>query len=194
MQRLDTFEIETVETAIFMPTNQYLEESIATSPQVQSALQRTVFRASLYIVTGIKIATGAKFSQTTSKGNSGDLEATADTGQGVSGGGKASAAKDHSKAVSFKKSDPFVFAFQLRKILYKKKKATGTEAVNKGALLGTDDNVEEQEKRKRIFMTGLDVEGLVEEGADPRVFGLEQPMSFQEADSDDVFLWDVDSE
>jgi hypothetical protein len=193
---LDIFKIETVKTTIFMPTNQYLAESIAAGPQVQSALNRTVFRASLYIVTGVKIATGAKFSQSTSTDKSGQLEATADTGQGVSAGGSASAAKDYSKAVSFEQSDPFVFAFQLRKILYKKKKVFGTDAYNNGTMLGADDEEEEEEEeeRKRRFMAGLDVQGLVEEDAGPGLFGLELPMSFQEAQGGDIFLWDVSQE
>jgi hypothetical protein len=43
-------------------------------------------------------------------------------------------------------------------------------------------------------MAGLDVQGLVEEDADPGLFGLELPMSFQEAHGGDVFLWDASQE
>jgi hypothetical protein len=182
---LDNFKIDTLETKFFMPSIQYLEASIAASSEVQSALKGTRFRSSLYIVTGIKIAKGARFSQSTSRGAGGQFEAVADSGQGASAGGTASAKKGTSGLKSFENSSPFVFAFQLRKIVYKKKKVVGTEPRNEGAMLGAD--VDEEEKARR-FMTEIEVEGLEEVNANSKTSGLENAMIFEEGPDGDIFV------
>lgn len=185
---LNTFTIKTLETRFFMPSIKYLEDSIAASSEVQSALKRTRFLSSLYIVTGVKIANGAKFSQSTSKGSSGQLEAVADSGQGASVGVETSVAKDSSGTQSFENSSPFVFAFQLRKVLYKKRAILGTEPHNEGAMLGADDD--NGEERKKRFMAGIEVEGL--EGVDTGLdtFGPANTMLFQAEGDEDCLLWD----
>ncbi|KAL7785663.1 hypothetical protein V8C43DRAFT_290700 [Trichoderma afarasin] len=131
----DVFTIECVETTFFLPTPTYLAKSFQCEA-VRSYLDGARWKKSLYIVTGIKVARGAKVKSSTVNSKSSHCELSAGLAQsglpfsvGVGAGSK----KEANESMSFE-SDGFLLAFEIREIKCTKKKPPSTKLYHKGAM------------------------------------------------------------
>src|SRR5579862_2168369 len=116
----DVYKFRELETRIFQPTDEYIEETVQ-YPQVARFAQKNRYRKPIFMITGVKIARGANISKEVARVR----ELSAKTGiygmlGGVSadltGGGEASGLQREKE--SFEAPSDFVFAFRLRKIFY----------------------------------------------------------------------------
>ncbi len=141
----DTYIIETIDTSFFVPTTEYLQKSVAAEGVLNYLKASRWRKRDIYVVTGIKIAKGAKIllGKKASKGGSGsgNLDATtlgAPVGAGASAGTKAAEGE-----ITGFKGDNFVLAYQLRKIICKKGKVAGSEEYKDGAMLGDENTIKQ---------------------------------------------------
>jgi hypothetical protein len=143
------FTFERMDTTQFIPTEDYLKRCVE-SASVRRFLETSRFHKPVYIITGIKIVSGAQVSTKTSRALDGMVGAQVD-GMVMSGGmvpvgggpeirrGKAS-----KNAVSWKGSSDFVFAYKVSEVLVSKSgKVKRERDYTKGALY--EDVSEERE-------------------------------------------------
>jgi hypothetical protein len=145
----NVFAFDTVTTLAFEPTQEYVEEAIK-APAVQTWLrepkQKFAPVVSLFIVTGIKLAKGARIKYSTSQsttvsGNIG-IEVTA---LGTSIGPKGHWVSMNDDETEFNHESEFVFAFRVKRLKFGRR--LKVEEYNKGAFLvvggeqGDDESV-----------------------------------------------------
>jgi hypothetical protein len=167
------FEFESLETVQFQPTPSYLKTCISADP-VQRFLKTTRYRKPIYIVTGLKIAKGAKAksrNKTTRRAGAAiEADAAPWTGVPVGGGPEVSATKAKAKDVAWDGGSDFVFAFRVRKVVVKRSNDVGSETdYTKGALLDG-----ESERLKEPELLAVEVEDHEENYSDN--FSVEQLM------------------
>ncbi|RSL92443.1 hypothetical protein CEP52_013803 [Fusarium oligoseptatum] len=135
-----------LQTLSFEPTHEYMTKSLST-PMVQQYLARYHMRKRVFMVTGVKIAFGARVRDDEShlSGGNVSLGLNADAaGLPLSVGPRADVSRGTSQTISFKQSSPFVFAYRLREIRYRKgiptKNKNGDEPPQEEAIfLSIDD-------------------------------------------------------
>ncbi|RYP30526.1 hypothetical protein DL767_006203 [Monosporascus sp. MG133] len=178
----ETFIFKTLETTQFIPTSSYLQTCIE-ADDVRRFLQISGYRKPVYIITGLKVVTGAEANTLKSRTVGGTLAVEVDGsvwsggtvpiggGPGVEGkvGNKAGTKWDH--------SSDFVFAFRVSKVFVGKVtgQVVSEEDYRKGAMLGN-----ETEKVKGPELSVLKVE---EPDADGEGFDAEELM-----DDEDVVV------
>lgn len=135
----DTFTFESETEEWFAPSLQFVQQSIK-QPAVQMYLNGTPGRTPLYIVTGLRVATGisAGTSMNKDKAISGQISVDASgAGVPISIGPVAQHSRGNGEQVQWKCDGPLVFAYQLARI--KPNKADWTaKSYKKGAFFGTE--------------------------------------------------------
>jgi len=135
------YSISRIDTNFFVPSRAYLEANMG-GREVREYLDACRWRKTVYIVTGLKIARGARLTSSGSRGLGVNIRLGVDgTPAGVPGGmgiGMGVERKERD-SLGFENSSDFVFAFQLRKVRYRKWKPVTHEPYNKGAVFNADE-------------------------------------------------------
>jgi hypothetical protein len=146
----ETLTVEDLQTRYFSPTEAYMKNSLEL-PNVAVFVNVTRMKVPVYMVTGIKVAVGAKLSKaktkTTQVYGEGGLT---DYHSGTSAGGRAGYTSEDTTAGGFDGSKPFVLGFRVRKIWWKDGVRKTSDKVV-GSTLG-DGNCRERPN----VVTGLD--------------------------------------
>lgn len=115
----ETVTVEDLQTRYFSPTEAYMKNSLEL-PNVALFVNVTRMKVPVYMVTGIKVAVGAKLSKAKAKTTQAYGEgAGTDFHSGTSAGGCAGYTSEGNAAGSFDGSKPFVLGFRVRKIWWK---------------------------------------------------------------------------
>jgi len=146
----ETLTVEDVQTRYFSPTEEYMKQSLEL-PNVALFVNVTKMKVPLYMVTGIKVAVGAKLTKAEAKTTQVHGEgAGTDPHSGTSAGGRASYTSEDSVAVGFDGSKPFVLGFRVRKIWWK-------EGIRQTSDKVVGSTLEEGKSRERpSIVTNLD--------------------------------------
>lgn len=173
----ETFVFETLETTQFIPTAPYVQKCVE-SANVRRFLELSKYRKPVYIITGLKVVTGAQAntskSHTMGAGVGVEVDATVWTAVPIGGGPGVEAEVGNKKSTKWEGSSDFVFAFRVSKVWVAE--ATGQvlseEEYRKGAVL--DDEKEEEEKGPELSVLkveetdgraeGFDAEELMDDG------------------------------
>lgn len=121
--RVDGYEIDKLTTTEFIPTKQYLQESIY-QPDVKNWMLHNK-NEPLWMITGVKIASGARFLVSRAKEKGFHFQFGFDaTGLGypVAAGPQVEAVSKVAMTESARVGEDFVFAYRLREIRYSKRK------------------------------------------------------------------------
>jgi len=154
----DTYIVDTIDTSFFVPSIEYLQQSVA--PQgVAHHLKASRWRnPEIFVITGIKVAKGAKIVLGKKKSAGGSLSGGLDgkaAALPVTAGALAAAEAATDESTEFS-GDNFVLAYQLRKIVCKKGKVVGSEEYKDGAMLGDENSVKQ---------SGVEIESVAEREA-----------------------------
>ncbi|KAI9892664.1 MAG: hypothetical protein M1814_001358 [Vezdaea aestivalis] len=172
------WDFKTLETRFFDPSREYVERSMQ-QEEVCEWLRATKFKKEVYMVTGVKIAKGAKRTSTNWKQKGGNFEAGL-SGEpagvpskiGPYGGGEAL----HHGTSSFEQAEDFVFAFRLREIFFEGGAVpkANHRKYNRGALMELESGNQKGklEVEDESNWIAIEVE-LSEEDLDPETFGAE---------------------
>ncbi|KAF6829307.1 hypothetical protein CMUS01_08227 [Colletotrichum musicola] len=178
----EMFMFDTVETIEFVPTADYVQSSVE-SANVRRFLQTSRYRKPVYIITGVKIVTGAKANTTKSRAMGANLAVEVDgtllSGGAVPiGGGPGIEGKVGKKAgTGWEGSSDFVFAYRVSKVFVSEDvdKSPTEEEYRKGAMLG--------DERKKVKLPGLAILEIEDPAAEAEGFDAEQLLE----DGDVVF-------
>lgn len=160
---LDIHEFETLETKYFVPDAEYISRAMQ-DDGVKAFLHATHSRDPIYLITGLKIARGAKVTNKThlERGVAAEVKVDA-TGFGapVEVGPEGGFGVRRAMQTSFAGSTDYIFAYRLERIRVKRR----TEEVEskeyiKGAMFGRDDDDSDDEME---FIADEFEEGGVEE-------------------------------
>ncbi|KAK2055144.1 hypothetical protein LY76DRAFT_596300 [Colletotrichum caudatum] len=134
------FEFETIQTTQFLAKPRYLEKCISAGP-VLRFLEKSRYRKPIYIITGLKVVSGAKVKSLHSRSAGSEFNAEVDLtalgGGPVGIGPQIIARRGGTEEISWQGCNDFVFAFRVRKIMVAKKDASVKvdEDYKKGAML-----------------------------------------------------------
>ncbi|CAN9329604.1 unnamed protein product [Alternaria alternata] len=169
----DVFTIKTVDTIYFLPSKKYLDASLK-SVDVKRFLEASRWGASVFIITGLKVARGAGIStyKLKEKKDAGEASASLNALSAPIGIGAVAGRETVSEeATSIESLGDFVLGYQLRKILYKKGKPIKHEAYNVGATFDSDP-VERAGKEEDLVVDGVDDGDLGDDLGDDGSWGL----------------------
>jgi hypothetical protein len=145
-----TAKFDKLETWSFQPSDAYMRESIAAA-EVQSYLAGHTMRKPLYMVTGVKVAHGARVIEMVRKGKAGKMRAGFDGSAAglpsVAFGPQAEGSKGFESVQRFVSDGPVVFAYRLREIRYRKGILTG-KLYRDGALYSVGEGAADAEGEK----------------------------------------------
>jgi hypothetical protein len=168
----EKWEFQRIETLLFEPSTEYIEKSLD-STDVKRYVQHNrswLWDTSLYMITGIKIAYGAKgtVSYARSKGINLHLGVDA-TSVGVpsEAGPNIGFEKACNVTQSIGDKDPFVLAFRMRRIKVSSKGQVRHERVDGGMLGVNEGDGEDEEERVELV-----VDVLESADADAEEFGI----------------------
>jgi len=155
------YTIPSMDTYSFEPTEDYVLASI-------EAVSQDILRtgASLYMVTGTKIARGGQGSRKESRKVGFEESARIDgssVGAPVEAGEKAGLFRESHDNEEFGSTGDFVFAYRIRKIIYRKG-ILKTEEYNKGAVMGEETMGGAEEARLEVTAAEVDDEDVVSDG------------------------------
>lgn len=162
-QTANTFAFDMVTTVSFEPTLQYVDESIK-APAVQAYLrepkQRFAPVVSLFLVTGMKLAKGARINYSTSG-------STAVTGNiaidvpplGMTFGPKGHWTRTNGDETEFNRDSEFIFAFRVKRLRFGRKFTV--EEYNKGAFLANDKHENDGETVLVDDIDGSNIENAI---------------------------------
>ncbi|KAI0405373.1 hypothetical protein F4802DRAFT_180071 [Xylaria palmicola] len=162
------FTFETLDATQFQPDEDYLRACVAAEP-VRRYLAKSRYRKPVYVITGLKTASGARAesrrTRAVNAGLSAEADATAWSGVPVGGGLEAAGRVRDRGTVAWEGASDFVFAFRVQKIMVAKTGGVASaEDYKKGALL---DNAPEQREERGLEITRLEMddqnEGFVRE-------------------------------
>jgi hypothetical protein len=112
----ETLTVDDMQTRYFIPDDGYITKSLQNS-NVTGFIDETKKKVPLYMVTGLKVAFGAKLSKAKSKSSNLNAQVGVTDPQAVVSGGTTSGyTNEASAAVAFDGSSPFVLGFRVRKI------------------------------------------------------------------------------
>jgi len=136
--------VSRLDTEYIIPTVEYIEKSLR-QPEALKTLSQQNYEKNLYMITGIKIAIGAKMKAKSSKAQGVKLKIGADlTSLGVpmQVGPLLEPSSAHSEGTAFLESTDFVFAYRLREIYYSQKSGViKTKDYTKGAAYGMETDL-----------------------------------------------------
>ncbi|KFY29999.1 hypothetical protein V494_08333 [Pseudogymnoascus sp. VKM F-4513 (FW-928)] len=192
-----SWHFERLDTEIMVPRLLDVQAAMSTEEVVaQINRNKFDFRKRLYMVTGVRIARGAKLSQQTSKATGGGVKGGVDfTLSGmvpVSVGAAKGWESTKSTGYSFDAATDFIYAYRLCEIHYGKD--VFVKPFNKGDTFGVDSSEDEgssededdtDEQQHRILIEGIDVSDYTESGVPHQTFSL--PLRDGE-ESEDEFI------
>ncbi|KAF5621993.1 major facilitator superfamily transporter [Fusarium sp. NRRL 52700] len=112
----ETLEVEDLQTRYFSPDHYYMTQSLK-NKNVEGFIYVTEKKFPVYMVTGLKVAYGAKLRKAKGKKTSLSGQVTVADAQGAgSGGVTGSFANENFSSVAFNGSAPFVLGIRVRKI------------------------------------------------------------------------------
>lgn len=166
----ERFTFDTLETTQFTPTNSYLQTCIE-SANVRHFLEMARYRKPVYIITGIKVVTGAQANSQKSRTIGGSLGVEVDgtilsSGVVPIGGGPSVEGKLSQKTgTAWESNGEFVFAFRVSRVFVGKKDGhkINEDEYRKGAMLGDDT---EDVKRPELFVLKSEEPSASAEGFD----------------------------
>jgi hypothetical protein len=182
----ETWDCERIETVSFEPTTEYIEQSLD-STNVKRYIQDNknwLWDTKLYMITGIKIAYGAKgtIRHARSKGIHLHLGVDATSAFApVQAGPDIGVEKGRNVTQDIGDKDPFVLAFRMQRIKVSSKGKVRHERVD-GGMLGVDDGDGEDEKER----VKLVVDGLESADAGAEEFGIGTSWTVGDADVADA--------
>lgn len=164
-----------LETRTFKPSDDYVRQSIE-APQIQRYLTSHWVTKPVYMVTSVKIAYGASVRESVGRGKGGKgfvgIDGNLVGGVPAAVGASMQGLSEDGRAIEFKESTPFVFAYGLRQIRYSKG-AYSDRPFRNGALHGVRDDQDDKTK----------------DGGEPA--GAGEAVVFIELDEDDVTGEDI---
>ena len=136
--RKSIVEAEKVETSFFEPMEEYLKAAVNV-PLVVAALEKQNYKKPLFMITGVKVVRGASKAVSTKKLKfGGDLTAQGDLtslgAPGVAPGVNLGLDDDRSEHIEWESAEPYVFAFRLREVHYRRGTGLESKAYTRGAL------------------------------------------------------------
>jgi hypothetical protein len=181
----DIYTFQSLDTTFFNPKQKYVEKSMQV-PAIKRFMEAARYKTPVYMITGLKVASGASLESSKTK-NHGSMLTLEAHGTPIAipaaMGSKAGVAKSKTESMSFASSSDFVIAFRLRKILYKKCNITH-RAHNKGAtMLDGDDDLGTVDRKY------FEVLGVADEDATAEDFeDMEDMVTVFEKDDEDS-MW-----
>ena len=154
-----------METTFFEPTEEYLKAAVNV-PSVVAALEKHEYKKPLFMITGVKVVHGASKAVSTKKRNLGGVfsaqgDLTGAGAPGVAPGVNLGLDRDRSEHIEWESAEPFVFAFRLREIYYRRGTELESKAYIRGALYSKEikgmaketDPTEHRKAETQIRMT-----------------------------------------
>ncbi|KIL92962.1 hypothetical protein FAVG1_04143 [Fusarium avenaceum] len=172
----ETFFFKTLETSQFIPTAAYLQKCVE-AETVRRYLEITRYRKPIYIITGLKIVTGAEAntlkSRTVGSNLAVEVDGTVWSGGAVPvGGGPGIEGKTTtSQGTKWEATGDFVFAFRVSKVVVKKTGDLDEEEFRKGAMMDSESKVNKPD---------LSIVSVEEPDAKSEGFGDEEVMENDE--------------
>jgi hypothetical protein len=161
----ETFSFDTIETSQFSPTTPYLQGCLE-AEGVRRFLQIARYRKPVYVITGVKVVTGAKAESLKSHSVGANLEVELDgtvwSGVPVSGGPGLEGKAGSKASTKWSATDDFVFAFRVTKVVAGKLpgQVLKEEEYRKGAML--ESKQESIEAPKVSVLEYLDLDATSE--------------------------------
>lgn len=159
----DILEFQELEACFFEPDDDYLQKSVHSSQKIKEHINKTPGK-SLYMVTGLKIAHGARSIISNKHAVGLDLKLGVDagpfTGAPVQGGPTFKIMDARGEMFQFQGSSDFVFAYRLLRIIPKPKGVFKVKRHEKGAeTLGNEDHyVEDKAHEDEPTFEEMDVD------------------------------------
>ena len=127
-----------METSFFEPTEEYLEAAVNV-PSVVAVLEKQNYKKPLFMITGVKVVRGASKAVSTKRLKlGGDWTAQGDLtslgAPGVAPGVNLGLDEDRSEHIEWESAEPYVFAFRLREIYYRRGTDLESKAYTRGGL------------------------------------------------------------
>ncbi|KAF1353426.1 hypothetical protein BDV97DRAFT_367033 [Delphinella strobiligena] len=184
--RTDAYEFKKLTTTYFVPTKQYIEKSIS-DPAVKNWM---LFNrgAPLYMITGVKVASGATFMTELAKERGFRFQLGIDAtplGVPLTAGPNFDIWNSSKESESSETESDFVFAFRVREILYKQKGGIDSKDYVKGAMYGLEGKPVGEAGVQRH--PAFEVDGLADEdpAQDEFRFGFRTVEAYDDDDDDD---------
>ncbi|GAB7350552.1 hypothetical protein MBLNU459_g1133t1 [Dothideomycetes sp. NU459] len=139
--KCDVYEFDKLTTTYFVPSTRYVTRSLE-DPEVQDYMHYNP-SGRLYMITGIKVASGATVALEKAREWGLSLQVGVDMtilGVPITAGPEVRIARSSREKESFSMASDFVFAYQLIQIKYKRKKMKSHTDYTRGAMFGIDDN------------------------------------------------------
>ncbi|KAK7976563.1 hypothetical protein PG989_015026 [Apiospora arundinis] len=177
-----SYSFDKIVTREIFPDLETVRTLFTSDAQVQQSIKDRRWQLSVFLITGVQIAYGAEvlLNQARERGvylqTGVDLTAATGGVAPISAGGGLNASKAHSQSLSTSYQTPFVFAYRLRQILYRRKKVEKQRDATKGDLLGVRDGKDDprisSDEGGGVYT--VQFAGLDEEDEDlPEIFDLD---------------------
>ncbi|TKX27432.1 hypothetical protein C1H76_0269 [Elsinoe australis] len=167
-----TYEAEKLTTVYFNPTRQYIQKSIEDEDVRAWMMQNS--NEPMWMITGIKVASGAKFYTENTRKRGLFLQVGIDMtpmGIPVSFGPKVDLSNTKGTSESAETTSDFVLAYRLREIRYSRKDGVTSKDYTKGALYDTDSDIGQVQQTEASL--GFFTEGFADyDVADSDILGL----------------------
>lgn len=160
----DVYEFEELITESIEPTREYVENSVLDLPVARHIVD-SAFRDPVYMITGVRIAKGAKVAIGRSREMSGKIRAGVNgmlESTTASGGPEAELRSNRQEDLSFHSESPFVYAYRLREIYYDKTLNVQHKPV-KGSLYSLDSLGKSVEEDRHVLENVLKVDDVADE-------------------------------
>lgn len=150
--------------------------AIFSDQQVQDSIKNSRWQSSAFMIVGLQIAYGAEVVVTADRERGIQLQTGVDLTPAsipISVGAGLDFSKTPSESLSTRYADPFIFAYRLRQIMYRRKKVTEQKLYDKGDLFGDKEDVliRKEEEEEEVFEAQLG--GLEDEDEElPGMFDL----------------------
>ncbi|KAF3480193.1 uncharacterized protein GIQ15_05540 [Arthroderma uncinatum] len=173
-----SFEVEKLTTVSFQPTVEYVREAlrIPSVQQYRNAKGLARCRA-LYLVTGLKVASGAAIRHGFHRGPGVSAEVGVDGTTPITIGPTCGWSRERAEETSFYRRDEFIFAYRLHKISFFLKSDPTVSPYIKGAFLNSGEIEESEAEDETQFMLE-EVEGVNLPGSALLFANAENPLVY----------------
>ncbi|EEU35606.1 uncharacterized protein NECHADRAFT_52455 [Fusarium vanettenii 77-13-4] len=169
----EIFVFDTLETTQFIPTPSYLKACVE-AENVRHFLERSKYRKPVYIITGLKVVTGAQANTIKSRSLGGsvgvEVDATVWTAVPIGGGPGVEAEVGNKVSTKWEGSSDFVFGFRVSKV--RVGEVVSEEDYRKGAMFERENT---KKKEPELSVLGVEQPDARAEG-----FDLEELMDDEE--------------
>ncbi|KAE8361735.1 hypothetical protein BDV27DRAFT_132590 [Aspergillus caelatus] len=176
----DVYQFEELRTEFIDPTSEYIKDSIF-DPPVAKHILNAPYPVIVYMITGVKIATGATVAFARSRELSGNIRGGAGAAKPGSGGLNAAANWIDGKELYFRSPSAFVFAYRLREIHYNEKDRRIQQRAFDGSLFDLDTSNSPNETREYLE-SAIEVVGMANESQTVENLDLKTEEALDDAD------------